>query len=57
MGGRPVVAGVSESASDVDEQRRYDVFVSYNRAEGPAVERIAHRLRDRASRCSSIGGR
>jgi WD40 repeat protein len=46
MGGRPVPASASESASDVDGKRRYDVFVSYNRAEGAGVERIARRLRD-----------
>jgi WD40 repeat protein len=39
------VAGVSDNASDVGEKRRYDVFVSYNRAEGSTVERIARRLR------------
>src|SRR5215210_144334 len=42
---REVVASVSDRAPRLD-RARYDVFVSYNRAEGPSVERIARRLRE-----------
>ena len=42
---RQVVARVADHAPTLGPER-YDVFVSYNRAEGPDVERIARRLRE-----------
>jgi WD40 repeat protein len=44
-GCEPLVTDAPESAGGAGEQRHYDVFVSYNRAETPPVERIARRLR------------
>ena len=40
-----MVARVADQAPTLGPER-YDVFVSYNRAEGPDVERIARRLRE-----------
>ncbi|MEN3281014.1 MAG: hypothetical protein V7607_2154 [Solirubrobacteraceae bacterium] len=39
------MVGAPDSAGGAGEKRHYDVFVSYNRAETPPVERIARRLR------------
>ena len=44
MGDRPTLAKDPEGRNQEHENRRYDVVVSYNRAEGAAVERIARRL-------------
>jgi WD40 repeat protein len=44
MGDRPMLAKGSEGRKQEHEKSRYDVVVSYNRAEGPVVERIARRL-------------
>jgi WD40 repeat protein len=45
-GRKPLVAAASDNAGSAGEKRPYDVFVSYNRAETPPVERIARRLRN-----------
>ena len=44
MGDPPTLTDVSESRKPEHEEFRYDVVVSYNRAEGAVVERIARRL-------------
>jgi WD40 repeat protein len=50
MGGPPMLARGSGSPNEDGEGRGYDVVVSYNRAEGRAVERIARRIQDEGLR-------